>query len=190
VTVRRLAKRVVISAALLVGLMAAGAGGFVAYLRITGNIGVVEPGVFYRSGQLSESQIEQVVVKDGIRSILNLRGANPGTPWYDAEVAESKAKHVVHYDYRLSAEHFVTPEQSDTLLLIIKNAPKPILVHCQAGSDRTGLVSALYRFDHGASADQARRELTLRYGHFPYLWSGTKAMDESFDAYLRREPRK
>jgi protein tyrosine/serine phosphatase len=30
-------------------------------------------------------------------------------------------------------------------LEIIKNAPKPILIHCWHGSDRTGVVAASYR---------------------------------------------
>lgn len=30
-------------------------------------------------------------------------------------------------------------------LEIIKNAPKPILIHCWYGSDETGVISAAYR---------------------------------------------
>ena len=36
----------------------------------------------------------------------------------------------------------------------------------------------------GASADQADRELSLVYGHFPYLASRSKAMDDSFWAFV------
>jgi hypothetical protein len=34
------------------------------------------------------------------------------------------------------------------------------------------------------SADQADRELSLVYGHFPYLTSRSKAMDDSFWAFV------
>jgi protein tyrosine/serine phosphatase len=79
----------------------------------------------------------------------------------------------------------VTTQQIGEVLDIIRNAPKPLLVHCRSGADRSGLVSALYRLvDEGASVDQADRELSLIYGHFPYLTSRSKAMDDSFWAFV------
>jgi protein tyrosine/serine phosphatase len=71
------------------------------------------------------------------------------------------------------------------LLAIMRRAPKPLLVHCKSGADRTGLVSALYRFAiEGKGADEADRQLTVLYGHFPYLASRTRAMDDSFWAFV------
>jgi protein tyrosine/serine phosphatase len=79
----------------------------------------------------------------------------------------------------------VTRQQIGEVLGIVRDAPKPLLVHCKAGADRAGLVSALYRFTgEGMSADQADRELSLVYGHFPYLASRSKAMDDSFWAFV------
>ena len=183
-------KRVVISVGLLIGLTGVFSGGLYEYLHLTGNVGVVEQGVCYRSGQLDASQLNQIIVKDGIRSILNLRGASPNAGWYNSELSVSASRHVVHYDYPLSANRFVTPAQDEEILHIIENAPKPILIHCQAGSDRTGLVSALYRYTHGATLETSRNELSLRYGHFPYLWSETDAMDKSFSAYVQMSAKK
>ena len=45
-------------------------------------------------------------------------------------------------------------------------------------------MSAIYLFSHGARPDEAERALSLRYGHFPYLGSKTRAMDDSFNAYV------
>jgi protein tyrosine/serine phosphatase len=69
----------------------------------------------------------------------------------------------------------------EKLVDIVQNAKKPILIHCKAGADRTGLVSALYLYSIGDK--NASRMLSLKYGHFPYLFSPTKAMDESFKNY-------
>src|SRR5207247_355392 len=119
-------------------------------------------------------------------SVLNLRGANPGTPWYDAEIAASSELGLAHYDYPLSAKRFVTGEQIAEILEIVRGAPKPLLIHCKSGSDRAGLVAALYRFaETGATAAEADRELSLVYGHFPYLTSRSGAMDDSFWAFVR-----
>ena len=154
-------------------------------IRWTGNLSVVEDGKFYRSAQLDEAGFERVIKDYRIRSILNLRGAS-NQPWYRAEVAVSKAFGVEHYDYRLHSDQTVTPKQIDEILNIISAAPKPILVHCSAGSDRTGLVSAVYLFGlESAGPDEAAMQLSFVYGHFPYLTSKTGAMDQSFWTYVR-----
>jgi undecaprenyl-diphosphatase len=70
------------------------------------------------------------------------------------------------------------------LLHIVETAPKPVLIHCNAGADRTGLVAALYQVEHGVAPAQAAKELSLHYGHFPYLWSKTDAMDRSFAVFV------
>ena len=154
-------------------------------IRYTGNFDVVEQGKFYRSAQLDTTGFERIIKDHGIRSILNLRGAST-RPWYREEVELATALGVEHYDYPLHSDRIVTPGQIDEILKIIRNAPKPILVHCSAGSDRTGLVSAVYLFGiDGESADSAAMQLSLVYGHFPYLTSQTGAMDRSFWTYVQ-----
>jgi protein tyrosine phosphatase (PTP) superfamily phosphohydrolase (DUF442 family) len=149
------------------------AGSIAAYcgiIRYTGNIHVVEEGKFYRSAQLEGDQLVKVITKYGIRSILNLRGAGPGQPWYDGEISLAKTLEVAHFDYGLSASDVVSVEQAKEVLAIIRKAPKPILIHCQSGADRAGLVSALFLTEiEKKPADEAIGQLSLVYGHFPYL---------------------
>ena len=173
-----------------IGIVAIGltAGSFGAYwgaVQYQGNFHTVKEGAFYRSAQLSKAELLSAIREHKIRSVLNLRGAHPGQAWYDGELAVSQAFGVAHYDYALSAHRFVTKGQIVEVLGIIRDAPKPLLVHCKSGADRTGLVSALYRLaEEGENANQADRELSLYYGHFPYLASRSKAMDDSFWAFV------
>jgi protein tyrosine phosphatase (PTP) superfamily phosphohydrolase (DUF442 family) len=173
-----------------IGIVAGGltAGSCAAYwgaIQYQGNFHAVQKGTFYRSAQLSNDELRNAIREHKIRSILNLRGAHPGQAWYEEEIAVSQALGVTHYDYGLSAHRFVTKQQIGEVLDIIRDAPKPLLVHCKSGADRAGLVSALYRFaGEGVSADQADQELSLVYGHFPYLTSRSKAMDDSFWAFV------
>ncbi|MHB9100507.1 MAG: dual specificity protein phosphatase family protein [Sulfuricella sp.] len=177
-------RRLVVVVMIFIGLALGASAGFYVYLKVSGNFHIVEQGQVYRSGQLSGAALDQAVASYGIRSVLNLRGASPGESWYDDEVAVSRARGVAHYDYGINAERLVSVAQAEEILLAIRNAPKPILIHCKAGSDRTGLVSALYLFSRGEVAKKAERELSLRYGHFPYLVGGTGVMDDSFHAYV------
>jgi protein tyrosine/serine phosphatase len=168
-----------------VGLTAGSCGAYWGAIQYQGNFHAVKEGAFYRSAQLNKNELQSAIRDHNIRSVLNLRGAHPGQPWYDEELAVSQSLGVAHYDYSLSSHHFVTRQQIGEVLGIVRDAPKPLLVHCKAGADRTGLVSALYRFaGEGVSADQANRELSLVYGHFPYLTSRSKAMDDSFWAFV------
>jgi protein tyrosine/serine phosphatase len=171
------------------GLVAGSIGAYWGALQYEGNFHAVEEGAFYRSAQLTKGELQQAVRDHGIKAVLNLRGAHPGEAWYDDEVAVSNALGVKHYDYGLSAHRRVTEKQIDDLLAIVRDAPKPLLVHCKSGADRAGLVSALYQFAvEGKSRDEADAQLTLLYGHFPYLTSRTRAMDDSFWAFVN-EPR-
>jgi protein tyrosine/serine phosphatase len=169
------------------GVIAGSIGSYWGLVQYNGNFHTVSEGTLYRSAQLSKSELQAAVRDRGVRSILNLRGAHPGQPWYDDEIAASKQLDVAHYDYGLSAKRVVTGKQIYEILDIIRNAPKPLLVHCKSGADRSGLVAALYRYaDEHTSADEADRQLSLVYGHFPYLMSQTKAMDDSFWAFVGR----
>lgn len=172
-------------AALSLGLFAAALGAYCGAVIYEGNFHAVRDGVLYRSAQLSKGDFASVVRRYGIKSVLNLRGAHAGESWYDDEIAASGELGLAHYDYPLSAKRLVTRQQIAQILDIVRAAPKPLLVHCKSGADRAGLVAALYRFAlAGATAEQADRELSLIYGHFPYLTSRSGAMDESFWAFV------
>ena len=60
------------------------------------------------------------------------------------------------------------PHREDLLKLldIFETAPRPILIHCHGGADRTGEASAIYKLEYMAKTKkQALRQLTLWYMH-------------------------
>jgi protein tyrosine/serine phosphatase len=83
----------------------------------------------------------------------------------------------------LSANTALDAAQLAKLTDALRDAPKPLLIHCRAGSDRTGLASAIYVATHGGSYHDAQKQLSLYYGHFPYLGSKTAAMGISFERF-------
>ena len=178
-------RRAVKGLAIVAAVVVLSLGGYLGALQLTGNIHVVEQGQLYRSAQLNQGEFEHVIGEYGIKSIVNLRGAHPTDTWYVDEIGVSRARGVMHYDIGISAERVVTPAQIESILAVLRAAPKPILIHCQGGADRSGLVAALYEaVIEGKSVDEADGQLSLRYGHFPYLGSKTGAMDQSYWAYV------
>ena len=168
-----------------VALPAASLGGYCGVVVYGGNFHAVSDGVLYRSAQLSGAQFAEAIRQYKIKSVLNLRGPHPHEAWWDDEVAAAQQNGAAHYDISLSAKRFVGDEQTAEILKVLRDAPKPLLIHCRSGADRTGLVAALYRYavEH-ADAAEADKQLSLAYGHFPYLTSKTGAMDDSFWAFV------
>ena len=181
-------RRAVTACGIVSCIIAGAIGIYCGALQLLGNVHVVVAQQFYRSAQLDKVTLARVIQEHGIKSILNLLGASPSKPWYADEIAVSKALRVEHYDYGISADEFVAPDKIDEILNIVRDAPKPILVHCKNGADRSGLIAAVYLANiQGVIVDEAAGQLSLYYGHFPWLTSGTGAMDESFRIYERRE---
>jgi protein tyrosine phosphatase (PTP) superfamily phosphohydrolase (DUF442 family) len=154
-------------------------------IQSNGNLHTVESGLVYRSAQLSEEEFTRQVKKLGIRSVINLRGENLGADWYEAEVKAAKSLGVAFINYRMSAQVVLTVEQMKELALVMKGAPKPLLIHCRAGADRTGLAAALYCLEEGMLPGFVQLQLSPCFGHFPFLYSESIAMDQSLVQYLR-----
>ncbi len=158
-------------------------GGYAGALQLTGNVHTVMDGVFYRSAQPSKNQIFALSKDYGIRSIINLRGDNTGSPWYDDEIEASKALGLQHYNFRMSARHELSQERAEELISMLRQAPKPVLVHCNGGADRSGLASALFLAAIAQKGEEAAEDqMSFRYGHvsIPHL-SSSFAMDRTFE---------
>jgi protein tyrosine/serine phosphatase len=157
-------------------------GAYLGFLQLTGNFNTVVSGELYRSGQITPQQLDEYATKYGIKTIINLRGSNPGNTWYDAETAESKKLHIYHVDFGLSARREVTEQQAADLIALLRSSPKPILIHCKAGADRSGFVSALYLAAIKKWRPKvAEGQLSIRYGHLSLPFIPEYAMDRSFE---------
>jgi len=152
-------------------------------LRLSGNFHTVVDGQFYRSSQLSPTALEGYVRRYGIRTVVNLRGAAPKAQWYRDEKAVTGSLGVDMVDFPMSATRPLAADRAAELVAVLKDVPKPILVHCLDGADRTGLVSVIYASQvAGQDEETAERQLTPLYGHFGIpLLSPTFAMDSSWE---------
>ena len=159
---------------------------FLTLLYLKGiNFHTVTRGILYRSAQLTPSRLASYVEKHKIQSIVNLRGAQESRRWYRQEKEFSQKRGISHFDFNLSAIRPVSIGEMDRILIIMRNAPKPILIHCYAGADRTGLIAALWKLvEERQNPIQAlAKQLCWMRGHFSTLHIGTNAMVKSFWNY-------
>jgi len=148
-----------------------------AYVHGGGNFHAVKPGEVYRSSWLGGEGLDKAVDRLGVKSVLNLCGPQPGAAWYEGEVAVSRRRGLSFVNLSLSANTELDAAQVAQLTKALRDAPKPLLIHCRAGSDRTGLAAALFVAAHGGTYREAQEQLSLYYGHFPYFGSKSVAMD-------------
>lgn len=159
-------------------------GGYLVEIQLTGNFATVVPGEVYRSNQPTAADIAAYSSRYGIHTIVNLRGRQEKAGWYAEEAAAAKRLGIGLIDFPMMADRQLDAEAAKKLISILKDAPRPILIHCRSGSDRTGLASVIY-LAKIANVDEeaAEQQLSVRYGHIgiPFL-SPTHAMDESWEA--------
>ena len=157
---------------------------WIGYFLLYGNFHKVDKDI-YRSAQLFSYNMPYYIEKHKIKSILNLRKVK-NKSWYINEVAIAKEMGVVRYDYPIGDREEASMVKMDNIVDIIKKAPKPLLIHCKAGADRTSLASALYLYAI-KHENNSEREISILYGHFPWLGSKTGAMDRSFEKYKKEK---
>jgi protein tyrosine/serine phosphatase len=150
---------------------------------LNGNFHEILPGELYRSAQLTPAQLAACSQRYGIRTVLNLRGENSGSAWYKAELAETRQLGITHIDFSMSASSGLTLAQAQQLVSILKQARKPLLIHCQSGADRTGLAAALYLADlKGFDEEAAEEQISIWYGHISLPGMAAYAIDRSWEA--------
>ncbi|MDY8110993.1 tyrosine-protein phosphatase [Fulvimarina sp. 2208YS6-2-32] len=171
-----------VAAASAIGVVLILAFGWIGLSLISGNIHEVVPGRLYRSATLDPQQLTRLIDRQSIRTIINLRGPHPGTPWWDAQKRVAVQAGIRMYDRSWSARRQLSDDELTDFLALIAHAEEPVLVHCMSGADRTGLAAALYlaaKVDTSEAA--AAAQLSILYSHIGLPIAPAFAMDRSFE---------
>ncbi len=121
----------------------------------------------YRGAQVRGETLAYLARRYGIKTVVNLRGANPGAQWYESEKADCARLGLRMIDVRLSASELPAPESLLALLDAFEPENEPLLMHCRGGADRSGMAAALWRrVALGEDAESAGGQLSFLFGHF------------------------
>lgn len=134
----------------------------------------------YRCEQPDKSDIADLKAL-GIRSILNLRR-------YNSDPGAFERAGFVPLLQRMEADD-LTVDDLVAALRLFRDAPKPVIVHCWHGSDRTGSVVAAYRivFENwppDAALDELRHG---GYGYHEKSFPNIMRLFETLDAAALRQ---
>lgn len=133
-------------------------------IRLTKNFYEIDPGKFYRSAQLTDDELREVIAAHRIKTVINLQGARPGFEWYDNEVSVTKEMRTELINVSMAKESIPSRASLVRLLDTYNRAQRPILVHCRSGADRAGEASAIYMMEYmGKNRDEALKMLDWKY---------------------------
>jgi tyrosine-protein phosphatase SIW14 len=166
-------------------LSAGGAGGAYALLRSgrLRNFGVVREGVLFRSGQLSPAGLERVRTVVSLRPVRDA-DSNPDT--WEADVCPAMGARHARAGLRGEGDAGLDRMVEGFLAVMDDAANYPVLVHCLAGRDRSGVACAVYRMEFDRwPAGRAAAEMG-EYGFDP----GKDAAAKGFEGFvLQYRPR-
>lgn len=127
----------------------------------------IVPGEAARAAQAYAGFLGPFLARHRIRTLINLRGPNPKYGWWRYENETATARGIRHIDITLDSRHLPKRETLAALLDAYDTSPKPFLVKCSGGQDRTSLAAALYivHRDGWGARERAERQ----FSRFPYL---------------------
>ncbi|MDQ2090468.1 fused DSP-PTPase phosphatase/NAD kinase-like protein [Marimonas arenosa] len=119
--------------------------------------------------------------KSGGAAVLSLRGAmQMAQNVLEIETCEKLGLEVISFPMASSA----LPSKKIVLDLVevLERAPRPLMIHCKSGADRTGFVAGIYLMHFkGTSPKDAARQLTWRHAHNKF--SKKAVLSEFFALY-------
>ena len=134
------------------------------------NLYRIEPDL-YRGGQPAGAGFRELAAL-GVKTVLDLKGGDG-----DGAVARGTSLKLLHVP--MTAFGLRDDRVLEALRILSDSSNRPLIVHCQHGSDRTGALMALYRVVvQGWSKDDAIREMDEGGYHHSSLF-------RNLDRYVR-----
>lgn len=128
----------------------------------------------FRSAQLKPKELAHLIASKHIDMVLNVRGGSDEEAWYKQEKELVLSLGKDYYSLGFSVYRPPSRERFLDIIDVIEKAKaenKNMLVHCKAGADRTGLISAISQIIlYDFPVEKAfKSSLNIPYGHLPNL---------------------
>ncbi len=142
------------------------------------NFHVVKDGTLYRSGQMTLAGFQEVLTQYGIKTVITLRDTigGPKRNVDEERFCQQRAVKFIRIPSRSwwASDGTVPAEEGVHCFrqIIAHPATHPVLIHCQAGMDRTGAFCAIFRmeFDGWSNAKAIAEMKALGYRNIDDEW--------------------
>ncbi|WP_238934746.1 fused DSP-PTPase phosphatase/NAD kinase-like protein [Maricaulis parjimensis] len=138
-------------------------------------------GGMWRSNQPSPQRLE-ALAEQGFKTILNIRGTQPGVCYYDLEKDACERLGLVMIDMPFGSREAPYVDRMQRAVKIFDEIAYPALIHCKSGADRAGIISVLFALTKlGLPYEEAIQHLSLKYLHVKAGKTGV--LDHFFETY-------
>ena len=107
--------------------------------------GTVEQGVLYRSAQPDEDDWNILHARYGIKTVFDLRENLPNEPWAVTERQFCQRHGIAYIKMPVGPTRLTDAQLKQFIETVADPSRQPILVHCELGKARTGVLVAAYR---------------------------------------------
>lgn len=122
------------------------------------NFGIVKENQLYRGGTpVGESHYDRIA-ELGIKTVVNLKVEDSAVEYVNEQNNLHKRDINLHYIPMPNVAAPTVLQGLEFLTICYNTDMKPVFVHCHRGSDRTGIVSAIFRITQGYNASWALAE--------------------------------
>ena len=134
----------------------------------------------FRSSQPTMWQMRRMVKKYGIKTIINLKGANAKSAYWAFEREQCEKLGIRLVDVAIFSRSIPDAARIRRAKEVFESVEYPIWIHCKAGADRAGIYSTLYQYFRKHIPIEETDQLRLwPFGHIRHSSAG------KIDYYLR-----
>ena len=147
-------------------LLAAGAAWSARVFVFGRNLYAEVPGRLYRSARLGPGDLDALIGRAGLKSVITFTGGGDRHPWFVGQGRVCAARHVELHAVPLPAGVAPTRATLIRLLDLLDRSPRPVLVQGYRGTDQVAFAAAVVRLLDGSPPAEALRQFDLKYGQF------------------------
>lgn len=137
----------------------------------------------WRANQPSPNRVKWLA-EQGFKTILNLRGTQPGRHYYDLERDACERHGITMIDLPWGSREAPYVERIENLVKTFETIEYPAMMHCKSGADRAGIVAVIYAITQlNWPFEEAIEHLSGKYLHVKQGKTGM--LDYFFEEYRK-----
>jgi hypothetical protein len=177
----------VVRLALLATVLALAATAIYDWRIFYSNFGTVVEGKVYRSARPRPQRLREWADQYKLRSVLVLAYRDGEGDYAEvAAVAQECGLKVLYAP--MPSEKLPSHNELRRAITTLEQAELPVLIHCRAGAERTGVVSMMAAMLYGGEPyDQAREQLSARYLHLTHHEGHVEWVPDMYEQYCRQK---